>query len=241
MVNVKGSLDPDFLQFEGTDEIAKGYREEFERVTRTFFSNLTPEKSEQLLEKYGLGYVEVLLQESKGMQQAMEALLSSVVTDSWTTFETLASDLWAVGVDNGPPEITARLILASKSFKNPDDNIGAAKAHEIGVNPRTHMGTFLRGTGKVTFQRLRDTQAWYGTAFGKHASRLFDEVADGYVFAHFVLRNVLIHNAGKADPQFVKHAQRFPELRKFAVNEQIFLDGELVGSSDKHHKHWRSD
>jgi hypothetical protein len=64
----------------------------------------------------------------------------------------------------------------------------------------------------VTLQKLKDIQFWYGKAFGKNASKLFDEVADGYIFAVSALRNVLIHNAGKADSTFVKHAQRFPEL-----------------------------
>jgi len=42
------------------------------------------------------------------------------------------------------------------------------------------------------------------------------------------LRNVLIHNAGKADSTFVKHAQRFPELKQYNPNDELLLDGETV-------------
>ncbi|PYL10069.1 MAG: hypothetical protein DME34_01280 [Verrucomicrobia bacterium] len=93
MFAATGKLGPDLLEFEKTFEENAKYKEEFESITKKFFSNLTPEQNSQLIFKYGIGYVNILLEGSQAMQRAMEALLASLVLESWTTFETLASDL----------------------------------------------------------------------------------------------------------------------------------------------------
>jgi hypothetical protein len=229
MVKATGKLEPNLVQFDTAFEPGHKYREEFENLTRTFFSNQSPDQYVQLLDKYGIGYVNILLEESKGMQEAMEALLASMIIESWATFESLASDLWVTGVDNGPGEIVARINVASqKAFKQPEDNIRPETVHDIGIDAKTHYGSFLREIGKVTFQRLRDIQSYYGIAFGKDASKLFDEVADGYIFSLSAYRNALTHNAGKADKHFVKQVERFAELRQIKINDRLLLDGELV-------------
>jgi hypothetical protein len=228
--NATGKLGSDLTQLEQAFEVGHEYRQEFESLADNFFSRLTsPSQNAQMLLKYGIGYVEILIQESKGIQSAMEALLASLVLESWTMFESLASDLWVVGVDEGPGEIVARINVASqKAFKQPEDNIRPETVHEIGIDARAHYGSFLREIGKVTFQRLRDIQFYYGIAFGKDASKLFDEVANGYIFALSAFRNALTHNAGKADKHFVKQVGRFEELRGIKTNDLLLLDGELV-------------
>jgi len=55
-----------------------------------------------MIRKAGVEYVERLVKVSHGMHQSMEAIMSSVVLESWTAFEILASDLWVAAVDNGP-------------------------------------------------------------------------------------------------------------------------------------------
>jgi hypothetical protein len=230
----KGKLEANLDQFPNADSADwKRYQEEFEKASTAFFSNITPEQNNMLLFKYGVQYVEILLEESKTMQDSMEALLSFIVLGSWTAFESLASDLWLAGVDNGPDEIVGTLILASKSFKSPDDNITPKKAHEVGVNARTNFGTFLKGTGKVSFQRLKDIQFWFGIAFGEQASKLFDETAEGYIFALSAFRNALTHSAGKADTRFVKQVAQFAEFRSIQINDPILLDGALVKKLQK--------
>ena len=192
------------------------------------YASLLPSEVWERINNVGIEFVEQNLKHNKDIQISIHALLSTAVLESWTAFETLAADLWEVGVNTDTGEIAANLLQASKSFRSPEDNIGVEKLYEVGVNPKTHFGTFLRRTEKVTLQRLRDIQFWYGKAFGKDAWKLFDEIADGYIFALSALRNVLIHHAGKADPIFVKHAQRFPELQKYECNDEILLDGETI-------------
>ena len=229
MFKATGKLESTLEQFpnEGDPEWKK-YDEEFTKGARDFLEKMTPDENNKLIFKYGVQYIETLLEESKHMQDSMEALLSFIILGSWTAFESLASDLWIAGVDNGPGEIAAALLMASKSFKTPEDGIGPKKAHEVGVNPKTHFGTFLKGTGKVSFQRLRDIQYWFGIAFGQEASKLFDDVADGYIFALSAFRNALTHNAGKADKSFVKHVAAFEEFRSIQPDDPLLLDGEIV-------------
>jgi hypothetical protein len=69
---------------------------------------------------------------------------------------------------------------------------------------------------------------FYSEAFGKDVKPLFDDVANGYIFALSAYRNALTHNAGRADKHFVKRVERFPELRAIAPNDRLLLDGELV-------------
>jgi len=223
-----GKLEPDLLQLEKEVELPDEYGKEREKLIKEFFTSLTLGQEEQFLDRYGVGYINVLLEKIEGMQLGIEALLASITIEAWTAFESLAADLWALGVDDGPEEIAARLLLASKSFRSPEDSIGPEKAHEIGVNPKTNFGTFLKRTGKVPLQRLRDIQSWYGRAFGKAAKDSFDQISDGYIFALAAVRNALTHAAGRADSDFVKAAQRFPELRNYQLTEKILLDGDLV-------------
>jgi len=228
MFRATGKLEPDLLRLEKETEGTDEYRKELRKLVQEFFTSLTPKTEERFLDRYGVGYINELLKEVAGMQQWIDALLASTTIEAWATFESLASDLWVIGVDDGPGEIAARLLLDSKSFKSPEDNIGPKKAHEIGVNPKTNLGTFLKRTGKISLQRLREIQLWYGRAFGEAAKDSFDKISDGYIFALAAVRNALTHAASRADTDFLKQAQRFPELKNYQLNDKILLDGEFV-------------
>jgi len=77
------------------------YLREFRKLSRQF-TKLSPATHTEMIRKAGVEYVERLVKVSHGMHQSMEAIMSSVVLESWTAFEILASDLWVAAVDNGP-------------------------------------------------------------------------------------------------------------------------------------------
>lgn len=181
------------------------------------------------LQANAVNYVEHLIHSSKGMLQSLEAVLASLITGSWTAFEVLASDLWVAGVDHAPAEVVARLHVASdKLFERPDDNIRPETVHEVNIDARTHYGSFLRAIGKVSFQKLHKIKAYYEAAFGFDAAKLFDDTEDGYIYALSAVRNVLTHSSGKADKQFQKQVERFPELRAIQIGDEVLIDGSLV-------------
>jgi len=177
----------------------------------------------------GIAYTESLLRHTAETRESIEALYSFIVLESWTAFECLASDLWAAGVDHGPKEIVARINIAkAKIFEQPDDNIQPETLYEIGINARTHYGSFLKAVGKVSFQKLHKIKAYFEVAFGRDAAKLSDSTDDGYIYALAAFRNVLIHSAAKADKAFVRQAERFSAFRDIKQGDAIELDGEQV-------------
>jgi len=128
------------------------------------FVNLKQEQRSELLNDWGAGYVKAMLETEPGMEVSMNALLSSTVIESWTAFETLASDLWVKAVDIGPAPLRTRLLAAHKGqWLTPDDNIGVAALGEI--DPQRKFGSSLREIGRVSFQRLEYIKRFYHIAF----------------------------------------------------------------------------
>jgi hypothetical protein len=181
------------------------------------------------LSEVAVNWIEQLIRDSKGMRESMEAVLASLIINSWIAFESLATDLWIAGVDNGPAAVAARLHIAGdKMFERTDDSIRPETIHELKIDPRTHYGSFLRAIGKVSFQKLHKIRACYEAAFGRDAGKLFDQTEGGYIYALSAVRNVLIHTSGRADKQFQKQVARFPELREIAIDQKVLVDGALV-------------
>jgi len=156
-----------------------------------------------MIRKAGVEYVERLVKVSHGMHQSMEAIMSSVVLESWTAFEILASDLWVAAVDNGPKEIALRVSVANR-WERVDEDLFRRGLPELEYDPRKEYGRHLREIGRVSFQKLDRIIKYYSIAFENNIAALFDEVCDGYIYALSAYRNILIHHAGNADKTFVR-------------------------------------
>jgi hypothetical protein len=148
-----------------------------------------------------------------------------VILSAWTAFECLASDLWVAGVDQGTMEIRNR--VADHTWKA-SEAIPTQGAHTWQFDSRTHYGSWLRERGKVSFLKLEYIKSNYKIAFGDDCKNLFDTVTDGYIYALSAVRNVLTHNSGIADKQFLQMAQRFTELKEITKGQLVLLDGDLV-------------
>jgi hypothetical protein len=192
------------------------------------YMDTSVEEVQKLTWKLGVGYVQTLTQLHPAMQKSVEALFVSLLLDAWTAFECLASDLWATGVDKGPSDIVARLHVSSSKFQKGDENLTPENVHSLDSDAKTQHGSFLRETGRVSFQKLENIKLYYSIAFGNNAKKLFDETAGGYIHALSSVRNILIHKSGIADKKFVEQAQRFPELKNIKAGQQVLLDGALV-------------
>ena len=118
-------------------------------------------------------------------------------------------------------------ILAARAQKA-DDHVTPETVHTLEYDARRELGSFLRETGRVSFQKLDHIRLYYAEAFGKPVNSLFDTTCDGLIFALAAFRNALTHNAGKADKQFVKRVQRFPEFREIAPGDVLPINGALV-------------
>jgi hypothetical protein len=203
-------------------------QEEAELARALVAKHASPTDSEfkELIDNMGIKYIEHSLEIDKDMQESMIAVLSTIVLESWTAFESLASDLWVTAVDQGPKDIRNRLML-SKNWLTPDDQITPEKIHEIEYDAR-QLGSFLREVGKVSFQKLDYIRRFYSAALRKETDQLFEKTGGGYIFALSGFRNALVHNAGKADKRFVKAVARFVEFRSIKPKDVLVLDGEVV-------------
>jgi hypothetical protein len=210
----------ELLATEPTPEIIS----EFERQAKDF-QRVNFEGQQFYRWALGVTVTEQMSKRVPGMQSSMEALLVSILLESWLFFEAFASDLWVASVNNGGRLISNR-INAFREWEKPD-----SKGEDIDINSKTHQGSFLREIGKATFTKLRFIKHFYGAAFGDDAEKLFETVSGGRINMLSNLRNCIVHSAGKIDKSF-KHfllqAPRFPELKRFENQERIELDGSLV-------------
>lgn len=225
-VEVTGKLDPNLLKFWGSPP--PGLLEIAARLSKEFHASHSEIEVKTAATAFGVKLIERLLSSGhRGAQESMVALFASLILAHWTTFECLASDLWTIGVDKGPKEIAQRISVSGHLLR-PTDNITPETVHNLEFDPRADLGSFLRETGRVSFQKLDQIRLYYAEAFGTEIKALFDQTCDGYIFALSAYRNALIHNAGKADKKFIKRVERFPELRGITLGSQLELDGVLV-------------
>src|SRR5207249_3472780 len=88
------------------------------------FENSPLKDSSTLRYRVGVRIADEFAKSNHQMRASVEAMLTSIVLESWLFFEGLASDLWAVGVDNGGKTIANRIDLYTQ-WINPDEKIKA--------------------------------------------------------------------------------------------------------------------
>ena len=89
------------------------------------------------------------------------------------------------------------------------------------------MGTLLRP--KFDFSILGKTRAAYSAAFWSYSSDIDEALSDRALDALNLVRNLLVHNAGVADQQYLNGIAGTP-APLLGVNVQLQLDGEIVRS-----------
>jgi len=174
---------------------------------------------------YGLTYVESLLKVSEGMRISLEAIMTSVVIESWTAFETLVSDVWIIAVNEGPQEFAQRvsLVVQGKS----DSKIPQHHRDQLQYDPRKEYAAAQVEIGNVTFRRLDRIIYWYSITLKNHVSKIFSDHKDIHALSAY--RNVLIHNQGIVDKDFIKQIEPVSDLRgTYKIDRKLELDGGLV-------------
>ena len=192
------------------------------------YERLPSQLTEQMRVEIGVGRIEKLLNTNEHMRASMDAMFTSIILESWLFFEALCSDLWAAGVDNGGPVISAR-VLANQTWESGKEQMLAANAIGVQSNAKTQPGSYRREIGQVSFQRLRSIIHYFKIAFGDDAGKIFDQTAAGYVRALNAVRNCIAHSAGKVDAQFKGAVgERYAEFANLKSGGRLVLDGALV-------------
>jgi hypothetical protein len=175
---------------------------------------------------FGIGFMNWHLDGNAGMQSGMDAILASILMESWTAFESLVSDIWVTVLDQGPKSLANKVALY-KDFKK-NEPITPKALRELEYDARKEFGKFLRETQRVQFSTLESIKNSYSIAFGQEAVKLFDTTNEGYIEAVSAFRNIFAHKLGKADKKFVGRVERFTEYSHIQSGDLVELDGQIV-------------
>jgi hypothetical protein len=162
----------------------------------------------------------------------VDGVLSTLLVQSWTTFETLVADLWERAL-NLHPKGLADLNSSRVSVPRGDDQkqVALTILQRYDFNLTGRMGTLLRE--KYRFDSLNDrrrgSRKAYKDAFGD-ANAILGPLNDPTLDALNAIRQVLVNRSGIADEEYVNAVANSPIAPHVAVGETLPLDGELTST-----------
>jgi hypothetical protein len=170
------------------------------------------------------------------------ALMTSMILGVWTAFEVLAGDLWEAAL-NAHPQGLAELkgnmngnkhnknrgtAPANDSYERRTEKIEVSLSHirDLEFSTAGKMGTLLRNV--VKFDSVRGICESYRSAFWEDDESI-EEALDYYELRRLnLVRNLLVHKAGKADKPFLEEAAKYPDLSACKIGDTLVVDGEMV-------------
>jgi len=176
-----------------------------------------------------------------GTASGFESLLSSIIVNAWTTFESFSTDLWVEALNSNP-----KLAMYASLTNLPADNKGeemsiendAGKSVSIkqidayGYDLRGRMGLVLKASNKFNFNRLYGIEAAYHAAFGKKAKAVFDKPKYRRMTVLEGMRNVLVHSGGKIDLGWERRVKKDPaafgKLGSIPRGHPLPIDGATI-------------
>lgn len=179
----------------------------------------------RFLLKIGIEQTEILARKGDDSENCMDAMYSSIVTESCLYFESFVGDLWVVAVDNAGKRIVNR-VNKHRKWANVESTEEEIKADDIEEDSRKKPGSFKRTAGHVRFTKLPYVEKFYAVAFGKKSKEII--YRNKYLAALYAVRNCFAHSAGIADRQFVDKMKHFSEFNSLKIGDKIELDGEIV-------------
>jgi hypothetical protein len=158
------------------------------------------------------------------VRTAFEAILSTMLLDTWMAYESLSTDLWINAV-NLRPKALVRNFTKAQSKGSQEKSVPITALMDRDFNVQACMGRFLHDTGKVDFSSLRNTQMEYRRAFGDDADDVFN---DERLRILELIRNLLAHRGGIVDEQFVRDTRDTKELDQLASGQPLKIDVPMV-------------
>jgi len=172
-------------------------------------------------------------------------LMSSQVVGAWTAFESLTGDLWEAAL-NVCPKVLAKLSGVSRRIeklaqgkplpqlqggsREVDDkkvSLGDIEKFTRGTyDLRQNMGSMLRA--RFNFSVLEEIRQAYSCAFAKRHDVIDAALADKAIDALNIVRNIIVHNNGIADDEYVQRLKSIPPAPPLKLGESLQLDGKIV-------------
>ncbi len=159
----------------------------------------------------------------ENVRGGLETLLAAISINAWTTYESLATDLWIAAVNSRPSKLGHRIAKPTADGAGKSILFDEIAIHRFDV--RDHVGDIL--ATKYNFNKLDELKGAYSRAFGKDSSTarlLFDQK----LRMASQVRHVLVHRGGIADQEFIDNTKGIPEMPPVARDAEIPLDGTMA-------------
>jgi hypothetical protein len=171
---------------------------------------------------------------TRGTVIAVRSMLNSMISGSWTAFETAATDLWIHAVNACPTTLGAKAWQAKgwrdEGAEGPTTSsasvpIQLLRDHDFNLSGI--MGTLIHRQRKFNFNRLIGIRQAYGVTFDQSSSKIF---SDSWLSGLELMRNLIVHKAGRVDAVFLDEVARqkafiFPDQN---LNEPLYVDADQV-------------
>ncbi len=173
------------------------------------------------------------------VRSAIQAVFSSLMVMCWTTFESLAADLWRECL-NSRPELGIVALEANPLDADSEEEREKKSRKKISLPAwifgnrkydfNTGMGNLLRECGKFDFSSRSLALDAYVKAFGRNHRKELSDLFNRPGLKHLAaLRHVTVHNAGRADVDFLRATKGHAYLGSIVDGFPISLDGEICG------------
>jgi hypothetical protein len=169
------------------------------------------------------------------LEKGIESMLSGMVVEGWTAFETLAGDLWEAAVNAHPTGLSELKGGGSDNEAGSQTQERAALiaiklVQKYGFNVADVMGTLRKEEGKAAFTTLKEIKETYARAFWEHSDSIKKALGDPSVEAISQARNVIVHKAGICDKKYEDRVKggRLSPLPPIQAGQPLGLDGAIV-------------
>jgi hypothetical protein len=148
----------------------------------------------------------------------VEAWLAAQIVSGWTSFETLAGDLWEAALNCHPNDL-AELGTQEKT-------VPIILLQKYGFDLSQRMGSLLKE--KRPFDRLENIRENYNLAFHIDGEKINEVLSSDLLDVMSSVRNLLVHHAGIVDERYLRRIKSLPFAPRAEVGDRIKLDGDIV-------------
>jgi hypothetical protein len=146
------------------------------------------------------------LKENPKLNLAINSLYLSIISNSWTIFESISKDLWVNVLNNFPNELINNVLqdIDSKSHTIEgihSSNISISLLGKFQFNVKNHLGSIL--CEKYDFTGCRGIKKAYEKLFCSK-NQGFDFLDETNMILLEKTRHLVVHQAGKIDERFQK-------------------------------------
>jgi hypothetical protein len=232
-------------------EVREKILEESNRIMPTLKRYIQPETTMPQADALRVDHV---ARQLKIANDAVSAIYSNLILGAWMVFESLASDLWIAALDSYPKDLSkmegSKKRISSLSMQKrgnatqdpgsekdkqmsgkegKDKQISLPDIHKVtkgDFNLANKMGTLLRE--KYEFDSLEKIRVAYSLAFAEHSHDIDDVLADSSLDALSAVRNLIAHNAGYANQEYLDRMKSVPGIPPLELKQRLELNGEWV-------------